>query len=157
MNAVPRRVMNPWFSSRFRLVSIRVFLPSCTPKSDSSARYDTTGLTTDADGFYYFRTVKPGAYPWRNWVNNWRPAHIHFSVFGSGFAQRLITQMYFEGDPLIPHCPILKSIPDADALDRLIAPLDLNASIPLDSLAYKFDIVLRGSRSTLFENRLEGN
>ncbi len=112
---------------------------------------------TDADGFYYFRTVKPGAYPWRNWVNNWRPAHIHFSVFGSGFAQRLITQMYFEGDPLIPHCPILKSIPDAEALNQLIAPLDLNASIPLDSLAYKFDIVLRGSRSTLFENRLEGN
>ncbi len=112
---------------------------------------------TDADGFYHFRTVKPGAYPWRNWVNNWRPAHIHFSVFGTGFAQRLITQMYFEGDPLIPHCPILKSIPDADALDRLIAPLDLKASIPLDSIAYKFDIVLRGRRSTLFENRLEGN
>ena len=112
---------------------------------------------TDADGLYYFRTVKPGAYPWRNWVNNWRPAHIHFSVFGSGFAQRLITQMYFEGDPLIPHCPILAAIPDKEAIDRLIAPLDLNASIPLDSLAYKFDIVLRGSRSTLFENRLEGN
>jgi protocatechuate 3,4-dioxygenase beta subunit len=112
---------------------------------------------TDADGTYHFRTVKPGAYPWRNWVNNWRPAHIHFSVFGTGFAQRLITQMYFEGDPLIPHCPILASIPDRDALDQLIAPLDLNASIPLDSLAYKFDIVLRGRRSTLFENRLEGN
>ena len=71
--------------------------------------------------------------------------------------QRLITQMYFEGDPLIPHCPILAAIPDKEAVDRLIAPLDLNASIPLDSLAYKFDIVLRGSRSTLFENRLEGN
>lgn len=112
---------------------------------------------TDGNGYYYFRTVKPGAYPWRNWVNNWRPAHIHFSIFGSGFAQRLITQMYFEGDPLIPHCPILAAIPDKDALDQLIAPLDLNASIPLDSLAYKFDIVLRGRRSTLFENRLEGN
>jgi protocatechuate 3,4-dioxygenase beta subunit len=101
--------------------------------------------------------VKPGAYPWRNWVNNWRPAHIHFSVFGTGFVQRLITQMYFEGDPLIPHCPILKAIPDSAAVQQLIAPLDLNASIPLDSLAYKFDIVLRGRRSTLFENRLEGN
>jgi protocatechuate 3,4-dioxygenase, beta subunit len=112
---------------------------------------------TDDDGFYHFRTVKPGAYPWRNWVNNWRPAHIHFSIFGTGFVQRLITQMYFEGDPLIPHCPILAAIPDRDALDRLIAPLDMNASIPLDSLAYKFDVVLRGSRSTLFENRLEGN
>ena len=112
---------------------------------------------TDAEGRYHFRTVKPGAYPWRNWVNNWRPAHIHFSVFGTGFAQRLITQMYFEGDPLIPHCPILAAIPDREALAQLIAPLDLNASIPLDSLAYKFDIVLRGRRSTLFENRLEGN
>jgi protocatechuate 3,4-dioxygenase beta subunit len=112
---------------------------------------------TDEDGRYCFRTVRPGAYPWPNGVNDWRPAHIHFSIFGHGFSQRLITQMYFEGDPLIPHCPILKSIPDADALDRLIAPLDLNAAIPLDSLAYKFDIVLRGSRSTLFENRLEGN
>ena len=112
---------------------------------------------TDADGYYYFRTIKPGAYPWRNWVNNWRPAHIHVSVFGTGFAQRLITQMYFEGDPLIAHCPIVATIPDQRAIDQLIAPLDLNAAIPLDCLAYKFDIVLRGRRSTLFENRLEGN
>ena len=79
------------------------------------------------------------------------------SVFGTAFAQRLITQMYFEGDPLIAKCPIVNTVPDADAIDRLIAPLDMNASIPLDSLAYKFDIVLRGRRSTLFENRLEGN
>lgn len=64
---------------------------------------------TDGTGYYYFRTVKPGPYPWRNFVNSWRPAHIHFSVFGSGFAQRLITQMYFEGDPLIPVCPILRA------------------------------------------------
>lgn len=112
---------------------------------------------TDADGYYFFRTIKPGAYPWRNYVNSWRPAHIHVSVFGRAFTQRLITQLYFEGDPLIPHCPILKTIPDPDAIDQLIAPLDLNAAIPLDSLAYKFDIVLRGRRSTLFENRLEGN
>ena len=60
-------------------------------------------MLTDDEGYYAFRTVKPGPYPWRNYVNTWRPAHIHFSVFGSGFAQRLITQMYFEGDPLIPH------------------------------------------------------
>jgi protocatechuate 3,4-dioxygenase beta subunit len=112
---------------------------------------------TDEDGFYHFRTIKPGAYPWRNFVNSWRPAHIHFSVFGSGFAQRLITQMYFEGDPLIPLDPMIGGIPDKAAAERLIAPLDMNASIPLDSLAYKFDIVLRGRRSTLFENRLEGN
>jgi len=112
---------------------------------------------TDADGYYYFRTVKPGAYPWRNWVNNWRPAHIHISVFGTAFAQRLITQLYFEGDPLIARCPIVKTIADADAIEQLIAVLDMNASVPLDTLAYKFDIVLRGRRSTLFDNRPEGN
>ncbi|MDP0929195.1 protocatechuate 3,4-dioxygenase subunit beta [Paracoccus onubensis] len=112
---------------------------------------------TDDNGNYFFRTIKPGAYPWRNWVNSWRPAHIHVSVFGSAFAQRLITQLYFEGDPLIPHCPIVKTIPDPEAIEQLIARLDLNATIPLDAITYKFDIVLRGRRSTLFENRLEGN
>jgi protocatechuate 3,4-dioxygenase beta subunit len=112
---------------------------------------------TDAEGHYVFRTVKPGAYPWRNHINNWRPAHIHLSVFGASFSQRLITQLYFEGDPLIPLCPIVQTIPDQDAIDALIARLDLNATIPLDSIAYRFDIVLRGRRSTLFENRLEGN
>ncbi|MBU6497127.1 MAG: protocatechuate 3,4-dioxygenase subunit beta [Rhodospirillales bacterium] len=109
------------------------------------------------DGSYAFRTVKPGPYPWRNYVNSWRPAHIHLSIFGTSFGQRLITQMYFEGDPLIRICPIVNTIPDQDAIDRLIAPLDLNASAPLDTLAYRFDIVLRGQRSTLFENRKEGN
>ena len=112
---------------------------------------------TDAEGYYYFRTIKPGPYPFRNYVNSWRPSHIHFSLFGSGFAQRLITQMYFEGDPLIPQDPILGTIPDANARKQLIAPLDLNASVPLDTLAYRFDFVLRGQRSTLFENKLEGN
>ncbi|WP_371055083.1 protocatechuate 3,4-dioxygenase subunit beta [Rhodosalinus sp. K401] len=112
---------------------------------------------TDAEGYYFFRTVKPGAYPWRNWENNWRPAHIHFSVFGTGWAQRLITQMYFEGDPLIPKCPIVQTIPDPAAIEQLVAALDMNASVPFDCLAYRFDIVLRGRRSTLFENRLEGN
>ena len=112
---------------------------------------------TDENGYFFFRTVKPGAYPWRNMVNNWRPAHIHVSVFGSGFVQRLITQCYFEGDPLIPICPIVQTIPDAEAIEQLTAKLDMNATIPLDTIAYKFDIVLRGRRSTLFENRLEGN
>lgn len=112
---------------------------------------------TDADGYYFFRTVKPGAYPWRNTINNWRPAHVHLSVFGTAFVQRLITQCYFEGDPLIPLCPIVQTIPDPAAIDRLVARLDLNATIPLDTIAYRFDIVLRGRRSTLFENRLEGN
>lgn len=112
---------------------------------------------TDENGYYYFRTVRPGPYPWRNYVNNWRPAHIHFSIFGTAFAQRLITQMYFEGDPLIPLCPIVNTVPDQAAIERLIAPLDMNATVPIDTMAYRFDIVLRGRRSTLFENRLEGN
>ena len=111
----------------------------------------------DEDGYYWFKTIKPGPYPWPNGVNDWRPAHIHFSIFGHGFAQRLITQMYFEGDPLIWICPIVKTIPDKEAIERLIAPLDMNATMPHDMRAYKFDIVLRGRRSTLFENRKEGN
>ncbi|WP_299704553.1 protocatechuate 3,4-dioxygenase subunit beta [uncultured Tateyamaria sp.] len=112
---------------------------------------------TDADGQYSFRTIKPGAYPWPNGVNDWRPAHIHFSVFGRSFGQRLITQMYFEGDPLIPLCPIVRTISDPEAVAQLIAPLDMNNTVPMDARAYTFDIVLRGRRSTMFENRMEGN
>ena len=114
-------------------------------------------MLTDAEGRYVFRTVKPGAYPFRNQVNSWRPAHIHFALSGHGFAQRLITQMYFEGDPLIRHDSILNTIPDAAARERLVALLDMNAAVPLDSLAYRFDIVLRGRRQTVFENKLYGN
>ncbi len=112
---------------------------------------------TDEQGYYSFRTVRPGPYPWPNGVNDWRPAHIHFSIFGHGFAQRLITQMYFEGDPLIWKCPIVRTISDENAVRSLIAPLDMENTIPMDAQAYHFDIVLRGRRSTLFENRLEGN
>ncbi|WP_223422532.1 protocatechuate 3,4-dioxygenase subunit beta [Tateyamaria pelophila] len=112
---------------------------------------------TDDQGGYRLRTVKPGAYPWPNGVNDWRPAHIHFSVFGPSFGQRLITQMYFEGDPLIWTCPIVATITDTAAVEQLIAPLDMNNTVPMDARAYKFDIVLRGRRSTLFENRMEGN
>src|SRR5580765_713242 len=114
-------------------------------------------MLTDERGYYAFRTIKPGAYPFRNRINSWRPAHIHFSVFGTGFAQRLITQMYFEGDPLIPHDSIIATIPDKSAADRLTARLDLNASRPLECLAYRFDIVLRGRRQTMFENKLQGS
>jgi len=110
-----------------------------------------------ADGSYSFRTIRPGPYPWPNGVNDWRPAHIHFSVFGSGFVQRLITQMYFEGDPLIWLDPMVGGIADRRAIEQLIAPLDMALTVPMDAMAYKFDIVLRGRRSTLFENRLEGN
>lgn len=111
---------------------------------------------TDAQGRYSFHTVKPGAYPWPNDNNSWRPAHIHLSVFGSSFVQRLITQCYFEGDPFIPLCPILRAIPDEGAIDRLVAKLDLEATRPFDSVAYRFDIVLRGRTQTFFENRVEG-
>ena len=112
---------------------------------------------SDDDGYYFFRTIMPGPYPWRNRINDWRPAHIHYSVFGPAFVTRLITQMYFEGDPLIPLCPIVNTVPDPDAIRRLIAPLDVNAGIPLDTRAYRFDLVLRGRRQTMFENRLEGS
>jgi protocatechuate 3,4-dioxygenase beta subunit len=114
-------------------------------------------MMTDESGHYFFRTVKPGAYPFRNFINSWRPAHIHFSIFGSGFAQRLITQMYFEGDPLIPHDSIIGTIPDKSAVERLVAALDIEAALPLECLAYRFDIVLRGRRQTLFENKLQGS
>ena len=114
-------------------------------------------VVTDADGHYAFRTVKPGAYPFRNFVNSWRPAHIHFSLFGTGFAQRLITQMYFEGDPLIPRTRSSAPSRTPPRAPRLVAPLDFDAAVPLDSLAYRFDIVLRGRRSTVFENKLQGN
>ena len=112
---------------------------------------------TDEDGWYRFRTIKPGPYPWRNRIDDWRPAHIHFSVFGHAFVQRLITQMYFEGDPLLRLDAIYNSIPDAEARARLVAPLDLGASLALDTLGYRFDIVLRGRRQTPIENRPQGS
>jgi protocatechuate 3,4-dioxygenase beta subunit len=112
---------------------------------------------TDDEGRYWFRTIKPGPYPWPNGVNDWRPAHIHFSIFGHAFAQRLITQMYFEGDPMIWQCPIVMGIPNREAIEQLVAALDRQATLPMDTMAYKFDIILRGRRSTLFENRMEGN
>ncbi|MCK5501625.1 MAG: protocatechuate 3,4-dioxygenase subunit beta, partial [Tritonibacter mobilis] len=111
---------------------------------------------SDEQGFYEFRTIMPGPYPWPNTMNDWRPAHIHFSIFGHGFAQRLITQMYFEGDPLIWHCPIVDTIPTHEGIESLVAALDMARTVPMDARAYKFDITLRGRRQTMFENRMEG-
>ena len=111
---------------------------------------------TDAFGNYEFRTIQPGPYPWPNGPNDWRPAHIHFSVFGQSWGQRLVTQMYFEGDPMIWHCPIVGTIPTRDGIESLVAQLDMEATIPMDARVYRFDIVLRGRRQTLFENRMEG-
>jgi protocatechuate 3,4-dioxygenase beta subunit len=105
-------------------------------------------LLTDNRGRYRFTTVKPGAYPWRNHHNAWRPNHIHFSLFGPGFATRLITQMYFPGDPLLVLDPIFNSIPDSAARERLIATFDLEAATPEYALGYRFDFVLRGRVAT---------
>ena len=113
-------------------------------------------MLTDDNGYYAFRTIRPGPYPWRNRVNDWRPAHIHFAVSGNGWVQRLVTQMYFEGDPLIATCPILGMVPSDDQIRGLIALQDRSAFIQLDSRAYRFDIVLRGQRATLFENAVQG-
>jgi len=106
---------------------------------------------TDENGVYRFVTIKPGAYPWRNHQNAWRPAHIHFSVFGTAFATRLVTQMYFPGDPLFPIDPVVNSIPDEKARERLIANFDLEIAQPEWALGYRFDIVLRGREATPFE------
>jgi len=114
-------------------------------------------VLTDEHGHYVFRTIRPGPYPWRNRINDWRPAHIHFAISGSGWVQRLITQMYFEGDPLIATCPIIRTIPDEAQIRALIAQLDMSATVPLDSCAFRFDIVLRGQRATWFENALQGD
>ncbi len=108
---------------------------------------------TDSEGNYVFRTIKPGPYPWRNGPNDWRPSHIHVSVSGPSISTRLITQLYFEGDPLIPLCPIVKTIANPAAVQTLIARLDMGNANPMDCLAYRFDIVLRGQRKTHFENR----
>ena len=111
---------------------------------------------TEGNGAYQFITIQPGPYPYPNRGIEWRPMHIHFSIFGQSFGQRLITQMYFEGDPLIKFCPMVNSIPDAKAKKSLIGLLDRTQSNIKKLLAYKFDIILRGSTQTYFENRKEG-
>lgn len=106
---------------------------------------------TDGDGTYRFVTVKPGAYPWPNHPNAWRPAHIHFSLFGRAFTERLVTQMYFPGDPLFPFDPIFNSIPDGRARERLVSAFDLDLTTPDWALGFRFDIVLGGRESTPLE------
>lgn len=125
---------------------------------DHPARLDPSftgaGRTlTDDDGRYWFTTIRPGAYPWKNHHNAWRPSHIHFSLFGASLPSRLATQMYFPGDPLMPMDPILQSIPDERARQRLVSVFDLELTQPHLALGYRFDIVLRGRSSTPFEPR----
>ncbi len=106
---------------------------------------------TDDDGWYRFQTIKPGAYPWRNHHNAWRPAHIHFSLFGPAFTTRLVTQMYFPGDPLLPFDPIYNSTADERARVRLVSAFDWEHTTPDHSLGFRFDVVLRGREATPFE------
>jgi protocatechuate 3,4-dioxygenase, beta subunit len=107
---------------------------------------------TDEEGRYEFVTVKPGAYPWRNHPNAWRPAHIHFSLFGRAFTDRLVTQMYFPGDPLFEYDPIFQSVRDPRARERLVATFDLGTTREEWALGYRFDIVLRGAAATPLES-----
>jgi protocatechuate 3,4-dioxygenase beta subunit len=107
---------------------------------------------TDAEGRYRFMTVKPGAYPWPNHHNAWRPNHIHYSLFGPAFATRLITQMYFPGDPLLEIDPIFQSVPDAAARARLVSRFDIALTEPDYALGYRFDFVLRGRSATPMEH-----
>ena len=106
---------------------------------------------TDADGGYRFYTLKPAAYPWGNHPNAWRPAHIHFSLFGPSIATRLVTQMYFPGDPLLEHDPIYASAPPG-ARERLVSRFSLDVTEPGFALGYVFDIVLRGESATPMED-----
>jgi protocatechuate 3,4-dioxygenase, beta subunit len=106
---------------------------------------------TDSQGRYRFITIRPGAYPWKNHYNAWRPAHIHFSVFGPAFATRLVTQMYFPGDPLIPFDPIVNCTADQAARQRLISGFDWDSTIPEQALGFKFDLVLAGREATPWE------
>ena len=106
---------------------------------------------TDAEGRYRFITIRPGEYPWRNHHNAWRPAHIHFSLFGPAFATRLVTQMYFPGDQLLPFDPIFNSTADEKARNRLISTFDWETTIPEIALGYRFDIILRGREATPME------
>jgi protocatechuate 3,4-dioxygenase, beta subunit len=109
-------------------------------------------VLTDENGAYQFTTIKPGAYPWKNHHNAWRPAHIHFSVFGKNFLERLVTQMYFPGDPLLGFDPIYNGIPDLAARARLVSHYDHDVTQAEWALGYCFDIVLAGALETPFEN-----
>jgi protocatechuate 3,4-dioxygenase beta subunit len=151
---VPGALLEVWQANaggRYRHVNDR-YVAALDPNFLGCGR-----VLSDADGWYKFRTIKPGPYPWRNRIDDWRPAHIHFSIFGHAFVTRLITQLYFEGDPLLKLDPIYNTIPDEDARARLVARLDMGASLALDTLGYRFDIVLRGRRQTPIENTPQGS
>lgn len=145
---VPNALVELWQANAAgRYVHVRDQHPAPLDPNFTGAGRCVTG----EDGRYRFVTVKPGAYPWRNHHNAWRPAHIHFSVFGPTFLSRLVTQMYFPGDPLFPFDPIFNGIADQNARERLIARFDLETTQPEWALGYQFDIVLRGREATPME------
>lgn len=131
--------------------------PSDTHDAPLDPNFHGAGrVFTDDDGGYRFVTIKPGAYPWKNHDNAWRPAHLHFSLFGASWGQRLVTQMYFPGDPLLPLDPIYQAISDEAARARLVASFDLALTEPERALGYRFDLVLRGRFATPFEDAQRG-
>ena len=145
---VPHAVVELWQAN----AAGRYAHPRDTHDAPADPNFPGEGrIFTDAEGNYRFVSIKPGAYPWRNHHNAWRPIHIHLSLFGEGFAQRLITQMYFPGDPLLPLDPVFNAVPDAAARDRLVSRFDLALTEPEWALGYRFDIVLRGRGATPFE------
>lgn len=147
--AVPNTLLEIWQSNACgRYVHIRDQHPAPLDPNFTGA-----GRTqSDASGYYKFVTIKPGAYPWGNHHNAWRPAHIHFSVFGHSFVSRLVTQMYFPGDPLFAFDPIFNSVHDEAARMRMVSTFDLENTQPEWALCYRFDIVLRGKSATPMEN-----
>jgi protocatechuate 3,4-dioxygenase beta subunit len=145
---VPHTLVEVWQANaagRYRHENDRHAAP-LDPNFDGCGR-----AITDAEGRYRFLTIRPGSYPWKNHPNAWRPPHVHFSLFGPAFATRLVTQMYFPGDPLLAFDPIYNGIPDEAARRRLVSAFDLEHTIPEHALGYRFDIVLRGREATPME------
>jgi protocatechuate 3,4-dioxygenase, beta subunit len=147
-NAVPHTLIEIWQANS----AGRYFHDVDQHNAPLDPNFSGTGHTlTDEHGEYRFVTIRPGEYPWRNHPNAWRPAHIHFSLFGPAFATRLITQMFFPGDPLLPRDPIFNCTADEKARNRLISQFDWETTLPEHALGYRFDIVLSGRDATPWE------
>jgi protocatechuate 3,4-dioxygenase beta subunit len=147
-HAVPHTLVEVWQAN----AAGRYLHPIDQHDAPLDPNFTGTGHTlTDADGKYCFVTIRPGAYPWGNHLNAWRPAHIHFSIFGPAFATRLITQMYFPGDPLLASDPIFNCTADEQARQRLISLFDWDTTVSDHALGYRFDITLAGREATPWE------
>jgi protocatechuate 3,4-dioxygenase beta subunit len=146
--AVPNTLVEVWQANS----SGRYPHPTDQHNAPIDPNFSGAGRTvTDAEGRYRFITIRPGEYPWRNHYNAWRPAHIHFSLFGQAFLTRMVTQMYFPGDPLLPYDPMFTCIASESARNRLVSVFDWETTIPEQALGYRFDIVLRGREETPLE------